>query len=699
MLGRDVSRDGHVVYTKPEARTPLRAETNLQALLPMANDPDPGVRRELILAFRDLPTAKVGEALKALAKGWDGQDRWYLEALGLALQDREASLMAELFDGSLYGDLDLANAGKDGMIAVPPYFPADRNEAYIKIGTADLPSNALGKTLGLAWRLHRPEALPLIGKVLPALDAPELKQAADDVLMQFKDKDAAVVLAALISGAGDPARKNGLLSILGRKIGGDWKNARGDSKVIGAIEGSLNDPATRLAGIDVASSSVDGRYGPALMGFAKDEKAPEEVRVAAIEAIGRIGPPKSAEFLGGLVQSVKGKDASSPIAEAALRASASGRDASAMLAPMIAGHDYPLGLRREALRAFARSRGGPMNVIGLARDGKLPDELRTEATTLVHRETERSIRNEADRFLPLPKSASGKPLPSLFELVRREGDAGRGRAIFHRAGANACAACHRVQGRGQWIGPDLSTIGTKYGKPELIQSILNPSAAIGYNFRSTVASLIDGRTVTGLVVEEAPDRLVLKTAEGQRVTIRPSDIEARKQVEVSLMPEGLAQTMGEGDFVDLLAFLQTLKQPVSIVGQYQALGPLAKSDEDSAIVSGTPTRESWTRRTADVEGQVSLATIAGDDASKVVYLKTPVLAPEAMAATLVLDLKGEAAAFLNGKEVALKAQADGPRTADVRLAKGENLLVVRVPGGSRGGLVTTFVAGKPLEFR
>ena len=256
-----------------------------------------------------------------------------------------------------------------------------------------------------------------------------------------------------------------------------------------------------------------------------------------------------------------------------------------------------------------------------------------------------------------------------------------------------------MQGRGQWIGPDLSTIGSKYGKAELIQSILNPSAAIGYNFRSTVASLADGRTVTGLVVEEAPDRLVLKTAEGQRVTLRPSEIEERKQVEVSLMPEGLAQTMGEADFVDLLAFLQTLKQPVSIVGQYQVLGPVADAD-DAAIVSGAAdptTRGPGGRPTP--RGRSTCGRSPASNAAKVVYLKTPVLAPEAMPATLVLDLKGEASAFLNGKPVALKAQADGPRTADVKLAKGENLLVVRVPGGSQGGLVTTFVAGKPLEFR
>src|SRR5206468_4092923 len=160
----------------------------------------------------------------------------YLEALGLALENRESFLVSELFDGKLYGDLDLDRAGKDGLIAVPPYFPADRNEAYIKVGTPDLPSNALGKTLGLAWRLHRPESLPLIGKVLPSLEAPELKAAAEDVLLQFRDKEAAVVLARLIAGADDPSRRGALLAILARKIAGDWKNARGDAQVIAAIE-------------------------------------------------------------------------------------------------------------------------------------------------------------------------------------------------------------------------------------------------------------------------------------------------------------------------------------------------------------------------------------------------------------------------------------------------------------------------------
>ena len=114
----------------------------------------------------------------------------------------------------------------------------------------------------------------------------------------------------------------------------------------------------------------------------------------------------------------------------------------------------------------------------------------------------------------------------------------------------------------------------KYGKDELLRSILNPSAAIGYNFRSLVLALTDGRTITGLAVEDNPDRLVVKTADGQRITVRPGDIEDRKTSDVSLMPEGLAQTMSDQQLVDLLSLSVHLRKPVSIVGQYHVVGPL-----------------------------------------------------------------------------------------------------------------------------
>ena len=83
ILGRDCRENGHVEYKSPDAQLPPAALKHVETLVAMADDADAGVRRELILAFRNLPTTNVGDALRKLAASWDGQDRWYLEALGL----------------------------------------------------------------------------------------------------------------------------------------------------------------------------------------------------------------------------------------------------------------------------------------------------------------------------------------------------------------------------------------------------------------------------------------------------------------------------------------------------------------------------------------------------------------------------------------------------------------------------------------
>src|SRR4051812_7971570 len=72
MLGRDVRENGKVEARDPAAIGQPLASKHLKVLLPMASDPDSGVRRELILALRNLSTGQVGEALKTLARTWDG---------------------------------------------------------------------------------------------------------------------------------------------------------------------------------------------------------------------------------------------------------------------------------------------------------------------------------------------------------------------------------------------------------------------------------------------------------------------------------------------------------------------------------------------------------------------------------------------------------------------------------------------------
>ena len=719
MLGRDCRDNGHVALTYDQSKTtPRLAEQNLKELLPVAGDPDAGVRRELILAFRNLTTAQVGDALRKLAASWDGQDRWYLEALGLAMEKRESAYLSKLFDGALYGDLDLEKQGQERKVSLPPYFPVDRNEAYITVGTPDLPATALSKYLGLAWRLRCREALPLLERVFPYLRTPELQQAGDDILEGMKDPASAEVVANLVRRVNDPVRRGGLYAMLARRITGDWAEARSRPWMTRLIGDALNNPDLRVHGIAMAAATKDGRYRGALEGFARDTKLPVEARVAAVEGIGSfdITPNRVPEQL---VTAVRGKSSSDPVAEAAIRVMARHSGAPGRLAEIVTARDYPLGLRREALRGMASRQDGGYRVIELAKSGKLPADLKGDATTLLYASPVRGVREAAATVLPLPKMAGGRALPPIGELVRREGDIDKGRQVFFREGTNSCGGCHRVQGRGQWIGPDLSTIGVKYGRDELIRSILTPTPpSATTSAQSSLRWPMDASS-PDCPSRRPPTDSVLKTASGERVVIPTGSIEDRRTADVSLMPDGLAQTLSESELVDLVAFLHTLRQPVAIAGQYHVLGPVSEAggparidpaatvDLDTTVDDGRGNKLAWRRVNANAEGLIDLSAIAGGDPKPgdCAYLYAPLVSPVAQRARLVLDTPAEATAWVNGKPVNLSTWAGekgGPRSADLELIQGSGSLVIRVPldvkSVAPASMVTTVVAKEPVGF-
>ncbi|MFM7318659.1 MAG: PVC-type heme-binding CxxCH protein [bacterium] len=711
ILGRDVSRVGIVTLPDGKEASPTRGETNLNALLGLVDDPDSGVRRELILALRDVPTAKAGDALKKLVKSWDGHDRWYLEALGLALQNRESDYIASLFDGKLFGDLRLEAAGRESGMALPPYFPIDRNEAFIPTGNKDLPSNALTKSIGLAWRLHRPESLEMLAKIRPALQTPELQQAWDDVLRQMTDSKAAEVVARLAHESGDPARTRQILDLLAEKLEGDWKQARNSTDVKSLIASALKNQSLMVQGVKLAARSGDDALVNEVEKLLKNAETAEPVRIAALQGLALSKPAAAATEIQDILNATKPKKNTTDLAEAAIRLipAVEGGKAGASLQKIITDADLPLPVRRESLRTIAATVPGARRIIEMAKEGKLPAELKTEATTTLYAHINRNIREDAEKVLPPPKTADGRTLPPIFELVRREGNAERGQKVFHRQAANACASCHRVAGRGRWVGPDLSTIGVKYGREELLQSILNPSAAVGYNYRPYVLALKDGRILTGLPLEESPAAITIKTAEGKTERITRADIEETTISPVSLMPEGLAQTMTDAELVDLLAYLGTLRRPSSVVGQFQALGPVKVDGKTEAIdVAGVvrtsePVKSAdgksiaWRRVSANAEGLIDLASL-GLEKGQSAYLWTVAVAPSAQQARLVLDSAAPARVWVNGREEQLVQSGDQEsREVTLDLVKGSNPILLRVEQGASLGL--TFVSDLPVEFR
>jgi putative heme-binding domain-containing protein len=154
------------------------------------------------------------------------------------------------------------------------------------------------------------------------------------------------------------------------------------------------------------------------------------------------------------------------------------------------------------------------------------------------------------------------------------GDARRGKALFVSP-RTGCASCHKVQGQGGEVGPDLSQIGGKLDRTHLIESILDPSAEIAQGYHATMVETRSGRLYLGIVKAESPTAVTLVEAGQKEVTIASSEIEFRTVSKVSLMPAGIADSLTLGEFTDLVAYLATLRTGRAPTPGEGSTGPLA----------------------------------------------------------------------------------------------------------------------------
>lgn len=146
--------------------------------------------------------------------------------------------------------------------------------------------------------------------------------------------------------------------------------------------------------------------------------------------------------------------------------------------------------------------------------------------------------------------------------LRHEGDAGRGRALFHEARL-LCANCHSVDGSAAKAGPDLFAAGDAFGRRDLIDAVLNPSASISPGYGAILVETKSGASVTGTLKQKTATGIQLMGVDGELVSIASADIESQSGSPVSLMPEGLCAGLTREEFTDLIEYLTSLKQPES----------------------------------------------------------------------------------------------------------------------------------------
>ncbi|MFT5732790.1 MAG: putative heme-binding domain-containing protein [Planctomycetota bacterium] len=129
----------------------------------------------------------------------------------------------------------------------------------------------------------------------------------------------------------------------------------------------------------------------------------------------------------------------------------------------------------------------------------------------------------------------------------------RGENLFHAA---SCSTCHRFDGAGGAIGPDLSTVANKYSVADILESIVEPNKVISDQYGSHIILDRDGNIAEGILVEEG-DELTLYSRDpgAEPMVYDRSEIERIKESTTSQMPGGLVDPLSAEELRDLLAYL------------------------------------------------------------------------------------------------------------------------------------------------
>lgn len=140
----------------------------------------------------------------------------------------------------------------------------------------------------------------------------------------------------------------------------------------------------------------------------------------------------------------------------------------------------------------------------------------------------------------------------LPQIDWSSGDPQRGGRLFM---ARGCAQCH---GGGSALGPDLAGVSRRFSRADLFTAIVDPNRDVSPRYQTTLIQTTQGRVYSGLVVYNAADGLILRNATNQTIRIEGKDIEFRRTLDASLMPEGLLKDLGPQDLADLDAYLRSL---------------------------------------------------------------------------------------------------------------------------------------------
>lgn len=144
-------------------------------------------------------------------------------------------------------------------------------------------------------------------------------------------------------------------------------------------------------------------------------------------------------------------------------------------------------------------------------------------------------------------------------LLTVQGDAREGKKLFFEMAGLQCRNCHQVHQHGTALGPDLTQIGKRLSRAELLENIIEPSKKIDEKYYTYVVETQSGQTLTGMLVNKDESMLTLKDNKNEVLQIPQSEIENVVIQKKSIMPEQLFRDLTKEQAAHLLAYLESLK--------------------------------------------------------------------------------------------------------------------------------------------
>ena len=264
--------------------------------------------------------------------------------------------------------------------------------------------------------------------------------------------------------------------------------------------------------------------------LAADDKLDAKLRADALAGLTRSSgtSPETKTLLLGIL-----KDGAPELQREAVRAL---RNAATQADVLTAVRDF--AAKVPALKADAQREMAEQIAFTLKAGGVKVDEIPKELTALIGTRPA----NEAEWAASISKTDP-------------PGDPAAGARIFYHPKGAQCFTCHRINGRGGNIGPDLTTIGATTVRERILNSILDPSRDVAPEFVPWQFVLKDGRRLSGVIVEENDGAVRLGDTTGTVTKIKVTDIDRRVVQKGSIMPDKLVDLLTQQELRDLVAFL------------------------------------------------------------------------------------------------------------------------------------------------